>query len=154
MLYRKESHAFLGKFATSHSVPEGQRIMISCCLATYSLVVLKHGFSFERKDALSFLKDITRLSVARFSPGIHHKDICVSFGALRQACRLPKLSAHLPHGGQSHGFCQPKATGTLFKNKDSHCSCFKQPMHCLGMSLRSPHALWLAHALWLPRSGH
>lgn len=148
MLYRKESHAFLGKFATSHSVPEGQRIMISCCLATYSLAVLKHGFSFERKDALSFLKDITRLSVARFSPGIHHKDICVSSGALCQACRLPKLSAHLPHGGQSPGSCQPRATGTPFENKASHCSCLKQQAHGLGMSLRSPHGLWL------PDSGH
>lgn len=145
---RKESHAFLGKFATSYLVPEGQRIMISCCLATYSPVVLKHGFFFEAKDALSFLKDITRLSVAQFSPGILHKDICVSFGAPCQACRLPKLSAHLPHGGQSPGFCQPEATGTLFGNKDSHCSCPKQRARCLGVSLRPPHALWL------PDSGH
>lgn len=141
---RKESHAFLGKFAASHSVSEGQRIMISCCCAPYSLAVPKHGFSFERKDASSFLQDITRLSVAQFSPGMLHKDICVSFGALCQACRLPKLSAHLPHAGQSPSFCQARATGTWVGNKDSHCSCPKQRAHCLGMSLRPPHVLWLS----------
>lgn len=143
MPHRKESHVFIGKFSTSHSVSEGRGIMISHCLATYSLVVLKHGFSFERKDASSFLKDITRLSVAQFRPGILHKDICVSFGALCQACRLPELSAHLPHAGQSPSFCQARATGTLLGNKDSHCSCPKQWARRLAGNLRSPHALWL-----------
>lgn len=56
--------------------------MISCCLAIYSLAVLKHGLSTERQEAVSFLKDTRRLSVARFSSGIHQKDICVSFGGL------------------------------------------------------------------------
>lgn len=91
--------------------------MISCCLAAYSLVVLKRGFSIERKDASSFLKDITWLSVARFSPGIHHKDICVSFGALCQACRLPKLSAHLPHGGKAPATATPRQLGRCCRTK-------------------------------------
>lgn len=113
----KKSHAFLGNLAISPPVPEGQRIMISCCW-----LALKHGFSFERKDASFFffpLKAVTWLSMAWFGPGTHHKDICVSFGAVCQAQRLPRLSAHLPYGGQSPSFCQPKATGRLSGNRDS-----------------------------------
>lgn len=119
----QESHAFLGKCATSPSASGGRRITLSRHLATYSLVVLKRGLAFERKDASPFLKDITRLSVARGSPGILHKDMCVSSGAGRQAGRLPSLSAHLPHAGQGPSSCQARAAGTLLRGKDSHCSC-------------------------------
>ena len=55
---------------------EGNDFMLS---AAYSPEVLKHGLSFERKDASFFSKGVARLSVARLSPGIRHKDICVSF---------------------------------------------------------------------------
>ena len=114
-------------------------------LAAYSLGVLKHGFSFERKDASVFffsLKAVTWLSMARFGPGTHHKDICVSFGAVCQAHRLPRLSAHLPYGGQSPTFCQPKATGRLSGNRDSLIAA-------AGPGLGVTSGL---HALWLPGS--
>ena len=116
-------------------------------LAVYSLGVLKHGFSFERKDASFFffsLKAITWLSMAWFGPGTHHKDICVSFGAVCQAQRLPRLSAHLPYGGQSPSFCQPKATGRLSGNRDSLAAAA-----AAGPGLGVPSGL---HALWLPGS--
>ncbi|CAI9171911.1 unnamed protein product [Rangifer tarandus platyrhynchus] len=108
--------------------------------------VLKHGFSFERKDASFFfpLKAVTWLSMAWFGPGTHHKDICVSFGAVCQAHRLPRLSAHLPYGGQSPSFCQPKATGRLSGNRDSLAAAA-----AAGPGLGVTSGL---HGLWLPGS--
>lgn len=114
----------LGKFAISHSASGGQRIMLSRRLATDSLVVLKHGLAFERKDPSPFLKDIARSPWPGAAlAGILHKDMCVSSGAWRQAGRLPDLAAHLPHAGHGPSSCQARAAGTLHRGKDGHCSC-------------------------------
>lgn len=69
-------------FTTSHSAAEGQRITLSHRLGTYSLAALRHRLCFERKDPSPFLTNLTWVFVAQGSPGIFHKDLCVSSGAV------------------------------------------------------------------------
>lgn len=138
----------LGTLVISPPVPEGQRIMISVLLACSETRV----FPFERKDASFFFPPKSRhmaLHGMSLGPGTHHKDICVSFGLCGQAQRLPRLSAHLPYGGQSPSFCQPKATGRLSGNRDSLAAAAAAAGLAWVCDLRPPRPL----AAWLPASG-